>query len=1060
MVRKIVLSLIAVLGICAVAMAQNQQVSGTVTDAAGAPVAGATVMVEGQHIGTTTGTNGTFSLAAPANGKLVVSFIGYDTETVAIAGHTHVSVTLKENAQAIDNVVITAFGEIKKKDFTGSIASVSAGEISKTTVASASRMLEGAVTGVQSYSSTGQPGDDASIIIRGIGSINGTQTALIVVDGVPYSSALSTINPLDIESIVVSKDAAANALYGSRAANGVVFVTTKKGTRNQKANIMFEAKWGWNQQGIKEHETMQNPGDYYEYVYGGLYNYFEANNPGASHAALANAANSNLMPVLGNYMAYKIPDGTTLIDPATGKLNSDAKLLYADNYDDYLFTKQFRQEYTLSISGGNDKMDYYVSGSFLEDPSYVIMSGFKRYSGRAAFNAQATKWLKVGTNLSYARRDIDSPGYSGANTGNVFLWTMWQNPTVPYYARDLDGNIRYNADGTKMYEQGNGTTLSPYGATQDQFNSFNNFAHPMQSMSRDINNSVRDNLYANFYGEIVFLKDFKFTANFTLDNVYRMDTFYYNNEYGTAATSTNNGLVEKYNDNYFSYNTQQMLNWNKTIKEHHNFDVLIGHEFGKTDQRVVDAYKKNIFYPGIPELGNAVSQYSNGSTSSTVVTAIEGYFARVNYNYAGKYFFSGSYRYDGSSRFKYDKWGHFWSVGAAWRIKGESFMDNATWVDELKLRVNYGVAGNQLSASYPYTNLWTIGETNGQIGITQASTGNRNLSWERNYQIDLGIDFRLWNRFYGTVDYYNRRTHDLIWNRPTPSSTGLASRLENVGILANRGFEIDLGVDILKHKDLYWNFAVNASFARNRLIDYPSELGNPALGGDYISGSFLRGKGKSYYNLYLFKFAGVDPETGQETFWKDVVDGEGKVTGREKTFNINEATQYEIGDALPDVTGGFRTSFRWKNFDFMLAAAYQIGGRQWDGNSANVYSPGRAGFTASQDLVGNTWTPEHTNAKFPKLMFNGTWNFVGSNCDYLYRDASYFSLKTINVGYTLPKRWTSKICIESLRVFFAADNLYFTSAHTGFDPRTAYAGQNAFGFPQAKTFTFGITMNL
>ena len=190
------------------------------------------------------------------------------------------------------------------------------------------------------------------------------------------------------------------------------------------------------------------------------------------------------------------------------------------------------------------------------------------------------------------------------------------------------------------------------------------------------------------------------------------------------------------------------------------------------------------------------------------------------------------------------------------------------------------------------------------------------------------------------------------------------------------------------------------------------------------------------------------------------MDGEGKVTGREKTFNINEATQYEIGDALPDVTGGFRTSFRWKNFDFMLAAAYQIGGRQWDGNSANVYSPGRAGFTASQDLVGNTWTPEHTNAKFPKLMFNGTWNFVRSKCDYLYRDASYFSLKTINVGYTLPKRWTSKICIESLRVFFAADNLYFTSAHTGFDPRTAYAGQNAFGFPQAKTFTFGITMNL
>lgn len=1060
MVRRIVLSLIAVLAVFALASAQNRRISGTVADAEGKPIPGATVIVDGTSVGTTTGADGSFVIAAPVTGKLVVSFLGYVTEIVDIAGQTRLFLTLHEDTQAIDEVVISAFGEIKKKDFTGSIASVSAKDIAKVTVSSASRMLEGAVAGVQSYSSSGQPGNDASIIIRGIGSINAGQTALIVVDGVPYSSALSTINPLDIESVVVSKDAAANALYGSRAANGVVFVTTKKGRFNQKANIMFEAKWGWNEQGIKEHKTMTNPGDYYEYVYGGLFNYLDAANPGAPHDALAAAAYRNLFPMVGNYMAYKLPNGENLIDFATGRLNPNAQLLYADNYDDYLFTKQFRQEYTLSVSGGSENIDYYLSTSFLEDPSYVIMSGFKRYSGRAAVNAQATKWLKVGTSISYSRRDIDSPAYSGANTGNAFVWTTWQNPTVPYYARDLDGNIRYNEDGTPMYENGGGSTLSPFGATQDTFNSLNNFAHPMQSFSRNVANSVRDNLYANIYADVVFLKDFKFTANFTLDNVYRLDTQYSNNEYGTGAQEVYNGIIEKDVQNYTSYNTQQMLNWHKSFQNVHNFDVVIGHEFGKTDERVVQAYKKNVFYPGIPELGNAVAVLDDGSTSQRIVTSIEGYFARLNYNYDDRYFISGSYRYDGSSRFKYDKWGNFWSVGAAWNIQNEKFMEGAGWINTLKLRATYGVAGNQISDEYPYTNLWTIGEADGQIGITQSYVGNRNLSWERNNQVDVGIDFRLWDRFYGTIDYYNRRTHDLIWKRPTPASTGLASRLENVGILGNRGFELDLGVDIIKTKDIYWNFGVNASFARNRLIDYPSELGNPELGGDYVSGAFLRGKGKSYYNLYLFQYAGVDPETGNETFWKDVTDADGNVTGRERTSNFAEATQYECGDALPDVTGGLRMSFRWKGLDLTVAAAYQIGGRQWDGNSANLYDAGRPGFNVSDDLIRNTWTPENPTAGFPKLMFNGTWNFTASNVDALYRDASYFSLKTVNIGYTLPARWTKKIGIESLRVFFSGDNLVFTSAHDGFDPRTGFTGQNAFGFPQPKTFTFGVTINM
>jgi len=1068
MVRKIVLSIIAVLAVCAVAFAQNLQVTGTVKDAAGKAVVGAAVFVEGTTVGTTTGVDGSFKLSVPADANLYVSFMGYEDAKVAVNGKSVVNVVLKDDYQAIDEVVVQTFGEVKKKDLTGSITAVSSKDLQKMTVSSVTKALEGAVAGIQSYSSSGQPGQDASIVIRGIGSLNASQTALIVVDGVPYSSSLSTINPLDIESVVVSKDAAANALYGSRAANGVVFVTTKKGARNQKANITFEAKWGWNEQGIKEHKTMQNPGDYYEYAYAAVKNLYSAMIPAdlvdnAMHGAYASIGYPGLMDFLGNYMAYKLPAGVPAgalpIDPSTGKIWEGAELLYAENYDDYLFTKQFRQEYTVSVSGGSERMDYYVSGSFLEDPSYTLGSAFDRISARAAMNAQVTKWMKLGSNVSWTRRDTDAPEYSGANTNNVFLWTMWQNPTVPYYARDEKGQIRYNTDGSKMLENGLGSTTSIYGPAMDMFNSLNE-AHPEASISRDIFNTKKDNIYASAYVDINFLKDFKFTANVTMDNVYTHLTNFQNNEEGYAAQEGVNGWIGKSMTFYESFNTQQLLSYKKLVNDVHAIDAMIGHEFSRDKSSGMSAAKMNIFYPGIPELSNAVVDDANGGDSSTTRSAIEGYFFRGNYTYDNRYSASLSYRYDGSSQFAYNQWGHFWSVGGSWRASEEEFMKDAEWIDDLKVRATYGVSGNQYGGSFPYTNLWSIGVSGGEHTLSLSSTGNPNLSWERNHQFDFGIDFRLWDRVYGSLDYYNRRTHDLIWSRPTPSSTGLSSRLENVGILGNVGFEFDVTVDLIKNENIYWNVNLTGAASQNKLIDFPEELGNPNLGGNYVDGSRLRGKGKSYYNLYLFEYAGINPENGQELFWKDVKDANGNVTGRETTEVFAEASRYEMGDALPDLVGGIRTTFRWKNLDFSAQMAYQLGGLQWDGNSANLYDPGRVGFTVSDDLVGNTWTPENPNAEFGQLMYGGTWNSVGSNCSRLYRSAAYFNLKNINLGYTLPQKWTSRAGIQSLRVFFNADNLCFVTEHDGFDPRTGYTGQNGFGFPQARTFTFGLTLNM
>lgn len=1055
MVRKLVLSLIVVLGVCFAAIAQNRQVTGTVTSADGTPIAGATVLIDGTSTGTTTGMDGRFVLSAPADGVLSISFIGYKSQQVAIAGKSSVLISLEEDAQAIDDVVVLAFGETKKKDLTGSVGSVTSAELAKRTVSSVSRVLDGAVAGVQTLSATGQPGSDATIYIRGFGSINANSSALIVVDGVPYSSALSTLNPADIASINVSKDAAANALYGSRAANGVVFVTTKSGSRAKKANITFEAKWGWNQQAIPESPSMQNAADYYEFMYQALRNYGTDN----YGPAMADAfAQQYLMPMLGNYCAYKLPDDVagsarSVIDPATGKIYEGSKLLYHDNYDDYLFQKQFRQEYTVSVNGGNDNMDYYVSMGFLDDPSYTIMSGFKRYTGRAAINAQATKWLKVGANLGYTRRDVDNPPYSDANTGNVFLWTLWQAPIVPYYARDEFGQIRRNEDGSKMFDNGRGVTYSPFGPTQDQFNSFNNFAHPEQSMKNGINNTVADNIAGKAYAEVTFLKDFTFLANFSIDNVYQLATEMQSPLYGIGQLYE--GFVGKSSSQYTSINAQQLLNWNHTFNGKHRVHVLLGHEFGRTDNRTMGASRTSMFNPSIPELSNAIKTYGSGSSSSRSRTAIEGYIAQADYVYDERFVVKGTYRRDGTSLFKYNKWGDFWSVSGAWHISNESFLSGADWMQELKLRASYGTSGNLAASSYPYTNLWGIANFGDNVALGLYSTGNPAVSWEKNKQVDVGVDFRFWDRFYGSIDYYNRRTHDLIWSRPTAASTGLTSQLENVGVLGNTGVEFDFNVDIFRRQDLFWTANLNLTYHTNKMVEIPDYLEDP-----YVSGSYLRGSGKPYYNLYLYKYAGVDPETGDELFWADDVDSGGNVVGRKTVGSLAEATRYEVGDALAHVQGGFSTSFRWKNLDASLALSFQLGGRQWDGGTANLMYPGRTGFAVSQDMVGNYWTPENTTAKYPKPYFNGATDFASSSCDALFRKASYLNLSSVNVGYTLPRRWTSKAGIESLRIFFSATNLAFVSAHEGFDPRTNLTSMSAFGFPQQSSYTFGVTLNL
>lgn len=1024
---------------------QSQQYTGLVRDASNGEVI-PNVNVKNVETGAGTSANelGEFSLEAVVGTKLEFSAIGYKHKVITLSKNKTLEVFLDPQSSALNEVVVIAYGSAQRKNLTGSVSTLSKNSIARQQVSSVTKALEGTVPGLQLASKSGQPGEDATIQMRGMGSINANSGALIVVDGTPYPSGLSSINPNDIESMVISKDATSNSLYGSRAANGVILITTKKGTSG-KTNVSFQARVGQNSQGIPGMDLVRDPAQYYEFAWQAIYNK-ALDQPGATDVSARQYATDNLMPRLNNYMNYSIPEGSTLIDPGTGKLNRDAKLLYHDDWRDELIKPSLRQEYNLTISGANQKTDYYISLGYLNDPSYVLKSEFNRYSARFNINTQVNNWLKTGFGGAYSRRHSNKPNYSGGTVStNAFVYMGLLAPIVPFYAYDLSGNIIRDEDGNKVLDKGTGQTLSPYGNTQRPFFSGN---HPAIYFNKDLARTVYDNLSLRTFGEADLLKGLKFRVNFSMDNTYSNETQYGNNEDGPSDRDYN-GEIYKRSYKQMVLNTNQILTYEKSWDDHH-LDALAGHEFYYNSSEALAAKKNNMFAPGMPELDNAANMVSSGSNSYE--EALEGFFTRLNYNYQEKYFLSGSYRADGTSKFKYDKWGHFWSVGGAWRMAEEPFIkNNLFWIDELKLRASYGTQGNQqvTSSNYPYTDLWNVANQQGQIGITQASIGNPNLTWETNRIVDAGIDFRFLDRIYGTVDYFYRKTTNLIWNRPMPASTGIGARLENVGKLANYGVEVELGVNILTQGAVFWSVNLNASHYKNELLELPSELGD-----GYITGNYYRKVGKDYYNLYMNEYAGVDPDNGNALLYK--LDGNGnKVT----TSVESEATKFEVGSAIPKVVGGVSTNVKYKGFDLSIITSYQIGGKITCPEYEYTTRPGRLDFNIHKDML-NAWTPQNRYTDVPKT-YDGGANITANSTRYLF-DASYFNLKNVTLSYDFPWKLTNRMHLSALQLFVSGENLWFKSAKQGLDPRVSLdgAGANSFGFPQTRTISVGINVNL
>lgn len=1130
---------------------QRKEVSGTIKDQGGMPLPGVSVLVKGTTIGTVTDGLGKFSLSIPVDAKtLMFSFVGMKTMEVAVGTQTTFNVVLEEETIGIDEVVAVAYGTAKKKDLTGSIATIDNKLIATQANSTITRALEGAVAGLQVAAVDGQPGLDMGIRLRGIGTASqNNSNALIVIDGVPaqHDNPLSTINSKDIESVTILKDAASTALYGSRGANGVVLITTKKGTTG-KTKISFEGRWGINQVGPYQYDKISNPKDIYEHAWQAIYNSarFGVNgsgisknyttnvqNPNMSHEAAAQFASEHLFNytgsessftrnALGNWMLYKVPGavytptGTGATASATmtgaylvntdGKLNPNAELLFNDNYDQYLLEDKFRQEYNVSATGGTDKVDYFLSLGYLEDPSYIRGSKFGRYNGRSNINAKLYDWLKVGANVAYSWRETQSPATRyGRNPGsavaNPFRFINGQNQLTQLYAHDADGNYIYE-NGEKKVHVRAGDTYSPLGLTTTSLASTN----ILKMLDTDMDLRKSSDIVTRSYAEIKLMKDLTFTTNLGLEKYHETRTRYWQSETGQAAGV---GAFGKVYQNVTILNTQQLLNYNHDFGKHH-MDAMAGHEFNKYHYEALYYNSAYELIPGFATFANFVGRYTGGTFSSPGGTenknAMESYLGRVNYSYDNKYYAEASLRRDGSSKFKYEenRWGTFWSVGAGWRVTGESFMENTKeWLDNLKVRASYGVIGNQNGISnYSGYQTWGYGatytSTTGGNGIpasfklSQGGFPNDALTWENTHTFDIGADFSLFNRVHATFDFFNKLTVNAIWNQPIAYSLGQSSLAKNSAKIQNRGYEAELGVDIIKKKDLFWSVSVNAAHFRTTLKKVPQGVGSPALDGNWtanadawsIAGSgtssnvtYLRGIGKDYYNMYLFKYAGVDQNTGLPLFYHKVTEADHTsglyndvaVGGDAKTTNYSTASRYELGSAIPDLIGGFNTTIRYKNFDFNGMFAFQLGGKFYSNEYGNgMYRSDNVGGCLSAELIGNTWTPENTDAKFPMAMYGNTYGDGSTFGSWLYTDmalfnASYLNFKNVTLGYTLPGNLLEKYKISALRLYVSADNLFMITSHSGIDPRMSLVGGldvGAYAFPSMRTISFGVNFDL
>jgi len=1018
--------------------AQVQRISGVVTSSEGGTVSGASVVVKGSTVGTVSNREGYYQLIVPENAQsLVFSFIGMKTVELPIQGSS-VDAVLFPDIVGVDEVVVVAYGTAVKERFTGSVSTISAAQLERFQTDGISKALQGLSSGVLTTSGSGQPGTDAEIRIRGFSTF-GDASPLIVLDGFTYDGNLSSIPLTEIESISVLKDASATSLYGSRAANGVIIITTRTGMPGT-SELHLSVRYGISDRAIPEYNRVSVP-EYYELQWEGMRNALVEN--GFAPGEAARSAQQQLIPALGGYNAYPVPDNEVV--DSEGKINSGMQLLWHDNWQDEMLVAGKRKEVTLNAKGGTENTTYYLSGAMLDDEGIIKASSLKRYSLRANLTTEFNQWIQAGMNLSGAISEQNYPISSGTSYLNPFSFAGLIAPIYPVYLYDRDGNIQTDADGNRLYD---------YGTGYDRARVYGSGLNPLGTIELDERLYKRDVFTGRTFINFQITNGLSFKTSLSADHYTFTGLTHQNMKYGDGQNFS--GRTERETNRTFSYTANQMLQYSRGFDDH-AFQFLAAHENYNYKFNVLSATRSGFPFPGLVELDGAAIGEGSGSFEDNY--RLESYLAKVDYSWKGRYFASFNARTDGNSRFARDvRWGSSWGAGVSWMISDEPFMQNKGWLNTLRMKMSYGQQGNdKVGSYYAWQGLYETGINNiGYPGLLASRLSTPGLTWESLKSANLGAEIKIFNRLAMSIEYYIRRNDDLLFEQPLAPSTGFTTIDANIARLLNTGFDMEMSGLLLNRSNFTWAMDINLGRFSNEIRDLPQEF--------IIAGNKRWEVGRSIYDFWLEEFAGVNTETGKSQWFYDVPDlddngdviysddGSPVFSGeRGVTEDYSQAGRYYAGSTIPELFGGVNNSFAFFGFDAAFLLNFGLGGKVLDQGYQWLMHSGQYGYDFHSDIL-NRWTPENRNTDVPAI--DGD-QFTNRRSSRFLANAGYLSVRNVSVGYSVSHPFVSRLNLSALRLHLTADNLVLFSARKGLDPRQSFGGNYGRQYMPLRTISLG-----
>ncbi len=1040
--KRILLSLLALCLSFGLVLAQ-QSISGTVIDAQNETLIGVNVLVNGSTNGTVTDFNGQYTVEVPdGSSVLTFSYTGYETQEIKIDGRSVINVELGSSIEILADVIVTAFGVTTKEAFSGSADVVSSKELESRTVTSPIAAIEGKATGVQFTSANGGPGSSPGIVIRGVGTLNGDTDPLYIVDGVQFEGALTTINQEDIASITVLKDAASTALYGSRAANGVVLITTKRGNRTGKTSVSASVQHGVVDNAIPFYDEV-TPGQYYETMWEALRN-------STAGKGDPQFATDNIYRSLG-YNPFDVPNDQ--IVGVDGQLNSEADVIYKSlNWYDFLEREKARRtNYSVNVASGGESHSVFFSTSYLQEDGYIKKSEYDRFTSRVNADFDANKWLTLGGSANVTLSNSVGPSSAGTNSiVNPFGFAKGIGSIYPVFVNDLQGNLVLDAGGNPVFDSGEGFPDFNIGSRP-----INQGRHALQELILN-DERDRDNTYGfRFYGTFHLLRGFDLSLNYGRDINEGIEKEYENNIIGDAQP-TGRYSEERFRRQVINFN--QLLNYKTQFGGLHNVELTAGHEsfdrnFSSNNALAVDQTAEGIY-----EFANFATPVSVGG--ATTVKRIEGYFGRANYDFDNRYYLSVSARRDGSSVFSQDvRWGTFYSVGASWRITNEAFMPKISWLSNLKLRASYGEVGNDdLNDFFLSQARYSLNSNAGNPAIIFSEIGNQQLQWETIESLDAALEFGLFGGVIdGSVEYYRRNSSDLLYDLPIALSNGANAFPANIGDMYNSGIELGLTYNVLRRGPARWSVRATASTFKNEITSLPDP---------FVNGAARWEVGRSRFDYYILRTAGVDPENGDQLFLDYDIDEAGNTVpvlnadGTQATTNDWQETEREYTgtSSIPDLLGSVSTNVGLHGFSLDVLFNFGIGGEILDNGYSAMMHSGNYGSSYHPDIL-NSWRAPGDITDVPRLE-NGNANLVRTQSDRFLTDASFWSLRNVNLSYTFDSKLVDRIGFGNVRVSLTGENLYLKSARDGLNPQFSLAGTPAGNtFSPARIISAGLNVN-